>query len=858
MMRKYAIVCLFMMGILGKYFGQSASSAEMVAKNKAIFMYGFTKFFQWSGQKAQGEFKIAVIGATEEFKNALQSIADLKQVDNRKIRIYQLDDLSEMDKMPMMNMLYVDVEKQPEFKLREVPYQTLVVSENEKQLKNTMINFVFIESKLKFSFNTLNTKALGISYNESFEKLAYDLEKDLLFDDNHKSKKKRQSEEMANSQATPETKVENSNKETNTESNSKGEEKQKESVTIVGPLNSSKTGAMMTAKLKAIFMYGFTRYFEWPKENTSGDFRIGLLGADEDLKLEFEKLARIKKVGTQNIELVYLNDKNELKQQKPLNILYYNLSKVSDFSVNDVPKQTLTISDNDAKYYRAMVNFVWHEDKLKFGLNAFLTNNKGLVVKDDFKRLALFEYEPSLEEKKEIMKDLGLKVGMNESKNDPTIAAKLDNSSTAGSTKELSGKSANSIKNKKIINTEWEELINKIKTNLDEVVLSKEESIQIANKFFKQEKDLEQQQLAIDFQMSNIDMQRQLMEKQEQDLKLKEAKLQSQHNELNEQLTKINRQQTIIWLSLVAISAVVFGIFMVFNTYQKSKKTNLLLSTKNEEIETQKLLIEEKQHEIIDSIHYAQRIQKAMLAKKEVLDSYLKDYFILFKPKDVVSGDFYWAQDVLINQQQQLLLITADSTGHGVPGSIMSMLNISCIEKAVEVEKLTAPRDIINHTRIKVIESLKRDGSLEGGKDGMDCTILLIDFRNKKMTYAAANNPIWVMRSNKHDLSDSSQILELEPDKMPVGKHDKDQIPFQQHELQLEKGDIIYTFTDGLADQFGGPKGKKFMYKQMKALLISVASLSMHDQQVTIEKALKDWMGENEQVDDITLIGIRV
>lgn len=393
---------------------------------------------------------------------------------------------------------------------------------------------------------------------------------------------------------------------------------------------------------------------------------------------------------------------------------------------------------------------------------------------------------------------------------------------------------------------------------MDEVVLSKEESIQIANKFFKQEKDLEQQQLAIDFQMSNIDMQRQLMEKQEQDLKLKEAKLQSQHNELNEQLTKINRQQTIIWLSLVAISAVVFGIFMVFNTYQKSKKTNLLLSTKNEEIETQKLLIEEKQHEIIDSIHYAQRIQKAMLAKKEVLDSYLKDYFILFKPKDVVSGDFYWAQDVLINQQQQLLLITADSTGHGVPGSIMSMLNISCIEKAVEVEKLTAPRDIINHTRIKVIESLKRDGSLEGGKDGMDCTILLIDFRNKKMTYAAANNPIWVMRSNKHDLSDSSQILELEPDKMPVGKHDKDQIPFQQHELQLEKGDIIYTFTDGLADQFGGPKGKKFMYKQMKALLISVASLSMHEQQITIEKALKDWMGENEQVDDITLIGIRV
>jgi len=294
-------------------------------------------------------------------------------------------------------------------------------------------------------------------------------------------------------------------------------------------------------------------------------------------------------------------------------------------------------------------------------------------------------------------------------------------------------------------------------------------------------------------------------------------------------------------------------------TYELHEK-NEVLSTKNEEITAQRneieaqrdLVTQQKEHieeihkEVTDSINYAERIQHSFLATRELLDENLNEYFILFQPKAVVSGDFYWAYKL---NNGKFLLATADSTGHGVPGAIMSILNIYSLENAIE-KGLNEPFEILNETRKNIISRLKKDGSNEGGKDGMDASLICFDFANMKFTYSAAYSPIWVIRNNK--------LLLLSPDNMPIGKHENDQISFSQHEFLLQKGDIIYTLTDGFSDQFGGPKGKKYRNRQLRELLNSTSHLPMHEQKQQLNSAFDNWRGNLEQVDDVTIIGIKV
>lgn len=298
---------------------------------------------------------------------------------------------------------------------------------------------------------------------------------------------------------------------------------------------------------------------------------------------------------------------------------------------------------------------------------------------------------------------------------------------------------------------------------------------------------------------------------------------------------------------VIGIISIVGAIFRWRNKQLIARQQQLekTVIERTEEISKQKHLIEEKHKEITDSINYAERIQKSFLATNEHLDSNLKEYFILFKPKDIVSGDFYWSSNLT---NGNFILATADSTGHGVPGAIMSLLNITSLEKAIETE--TEPSSILNTTRNIIIERLKKDGSTEGGKDGMDCSICVYDLINKKLVVAAAHNPVWIVRGE--------EIIEIKYDKMPVGKHDKQSTPFTQQEIQLKDGDIVYTLTDGYADQFGGPSGKKFMSKNLRKLLASNAHLSMKEQLKALETAFINWAKNIEQIDDVTVIGVRI
>jgi serine phosphatase RsbU (regulator of sigma subunit) len=304
------------------------------------------------------------------------------------------------------------------------------------------------------------------------------------------------------------------------------------------------------------------------------------------------------------------------------------------------------------------------------------------------------------------------------------------------------------------------------------------------------------------------------------------------------------------------------------------------LVQKNIVVEQQKHLVEEKHKEITDSINYAERIQRSFLASREMLDANLgvtssipqqrdvsrsePGYFVFFNPKDVVSGDFYWAASTGSATNRKFAFCCADSTGHGVPGAIMSILNISSLEKAIETA--TEPHLILNKTRELIIERLKKDGSPEGGKDGMDCSLLVLNHDKTELTFASANNPVFIVRSVTSSgspeaavsRSETHELLEFRPDKMPVGKHDKDQEPFTLQTVSLQKGDVIYTLTDGFPDQFGGEKGKKYMIKNLKNLFLSIAHLPMGEQYTKLEEEFTIWKGENEQVDDVCIIGVRI
>jgi len=259
------------------------------------------------------------------------------------------------------------------------------------------------------------------------------------------------------------------------------------------------------------------------------------------------------------------------------------------------------------------------------------------------------------------------------------------------------------------------------------------------------------------------------------------------------------------------------------------------------EIINQKEIIEKQRQESIDSINYAERIQYALLPGKTMLDKNLSEHFVLFKPKDIVSGDFYWAAQ----KNNTFYLAVCDSTGHGVPGAFISLLNIRFLNEALYAKNLSAPNEIFNYIRKQLIDKM------DGRNDGMDAILLKIEQTGptQKIEYAAANNHPLLIRDNK--------IIPLPKDKMPVGKGERTE-SFTLQAFDMKKGDTLYLFTDGYADQFGGPKGKKFKYKQLESLLAANNGKPLSEQTKILDKAIIDWKGDLEQVDDILLMGIKI
>lgn len=271
--------------------------------------------------------------------------------------------------------------------------------------------------------------------------------------------------------------------------------------------------------------------------------------------------------------------------------------------------------------------------------------------------------------------------------------------------------------------------------------------------------------------------------------------------------------------------------------YRVKNKANKLLEKQNVQIANQK-------KEITDSINYAKRIQSSILPREEDMRPLFPESFILYKPKDIVSGDFYWFQ----RKPNEFLIATADCTGHGVPGALMSMVGIEKLEALSPL--YTEPSQILEGLNREVKNTLRQSGSDESTRDGMDIALVIIDIREKILHYAGANRPVWIVRDR--------ELTELKPTKAAIGGLTTSEQHFPDSKLALREGDILYMFTDGYADQFGGPEGKKMMTKNFRDFLLKNSHLGMKDQHHLLDKYFEEWKGDYEQVDDILVVGISV
>ncbi len=305
----------------------------------------------------------------------------------------------------------------------------------------------------------------------------------------------------------------------------------------------------------------------------------------------------------------------------------------------------------------------------------------------------------------------------------------------------------------------------------------------------------------------------------------------------------ITQQRAYTYGGIVGFVLMLLVAAVSFRAFKNKQKANIIITEQKQIAEKQKLIIEEKQKEILDSIHYAQRIQHAILAKEEGIRKYFPESFLLYQPKDIVAGDFYFFEYT----DDHIFYAAADCTGHGVPGALVSVVCSNALSRCVKEFELTDPGKILDKARELVLETFRK--SEQEVKDGMDISLIVKNVRTNEYKWAGANNPLWYLQNG--------EMKVIKANKQPIGLIENAQ-PFTSHALNLNKNDTVFLFTDGMADQFGGPKGKKFKYKQMSEVLISLAAKALKIQKETLHKTFNNWKGELEQVDDVCVIGIRI
>jgi len=596
---------------------------------------------------------------------------------------------------------------------------------------------------------------------------------------------------------------------------------------------------------RAVFIFDIAKYIDYGQGFAdSAVFKIGILDKTSELFWEMGNLAKTRKtIQDKPVQLVVFRSEDQILHTQ---LLYVN--KSSGFSLNKVRTkleghETLLLTEG-YEFRESMVNFIGVEGEMpKYGVNEDMITKAGMKVnsnllfqaiktKEDWENLFGKASEQIIIQRDTIKQQLDMiRIQKKEILHQKALLDSLD--------KEISIKENTLSEKQKVLDKQFVR-INKQQGEISiqkQTIIDQQKAVQI------QKDTLANQKEKITIQLARIDDQ------------LK--KISEQDNKIKVQLEAIEKQKLILYFVILALLLVSCLGYYIYRGYKIKKEANIKLEEKNRTISLQKDEIEkqrdlaaaqrdqisyQKRH-IEDSIMYAKRIQTALIPSLELFSDKL-EHFVLYKPLAIVSGDFYWVS----TQSNPQVIISADCTGHGVPGAFMSMLGVTMLNEIVNGKHILMPDQIIENLRQGIIKSLKQVAEEDSIKDGMDIAVCLIDFENNTLWFAGANSPLYLVRNG--------ELIHYRGDKMPVAIHYKME-PFTLHKIDLLKGDAFYVFSDGYADQFGGPNQKKFMSMQLRETLVTMAGMPMLKQGERLNEIFEEWRGAGPQIDDMTMIGVR-
>jgi serine phosphatase RsbU (regulator of sigma subunit) len=601
----------------------------------------------------------------------------------------------------------------------------------------------------------------------------------------------------------------------------------------------------MNDATRSLFILDIAKYIEYDDEiQLHSDFKIGVMGRNTDFYWELYEMAKTRKFIQEKPIKVLMYP--ELDNIEKCHILYVNNRE--GFKMKEVLEKTrgnntLVISEGYA-FNESMINFVMAEGTPRFELHEEKLNMEGLQVNELFREQAIKTREDwealfivtdiALEHEKEVVQEQKIVIDSQEV--------------------EIVKQSAMIRAQKARLDSLNNEILDKEK-NIEQKILILDRQVreigQQNDEIIRQKKEVESQQSTLGKQLEKISQQESQIEQQS-------IQISEQQTILIERLKAIEKQKMLIWFFVIALFLVSGLGYFIYRGYRIKKEANRQLEEKNrlilnqkDEIQQQKEIAEsqrdqiayQKKH-ITDSIHYALRIQTALLPSLELFSEKL-DHFVLYKPRDIVSGDFYWVAEI----GPQIMIISADCTGHGVPGAFMSMLGVSFLNEIILNKGIIQPGQVINSLREEIIRALKQKESHSELKDGMDICVCLLDPEKRSLQFAGALCPLWILSEG--------ELTEIKGDKMPVAIHDTMK-PFTNHWIDLKQGDTFYIFSDGFVDQFGGPNQKKYLSKNFKITLAELQAKPMYEQGSELDRIFEEWREDVEQIDDVTVIGVRV
>lgn len=595
---------------------------------------------------------------------------------------------------------------------------------------------------------------------------------------------------------------------------------------------------------RALYIFDLAKYIDYgPGFADSSSFKIGVLLGDYDLIYELGNLAKTR-TRIQDKPVVIIGFRS-IESITHTQVLYLN--KSAEFNLERVKSrleghQTMLITEG-YEFRETMMNFIVVNGKPRYDINEEAVKSAGMAIPQE----VLFMAIKTKEDWQNLFDIASKEIEVQKE----TIRQQLE---TIEVQREEIIKQRSLLDSLDKMISEKEKALNEKQhvLNLQSAQITRQQGEITIHR-----KTIQEQQLEVQIQKDTLSRQKEKINTQLALIDEQLLRITEQEDKIKVQLATLEKQKLIIYFAILALILVSCLGYYIYHSYRIKKEANIKLEEKNRTISLQKDEIEQqrdlaaaqrdqiayqKKH-ITDSIMYAKRIQTALIPSLELFSDKL-EHFVLYKPLAIVSGDFYWVSAI----DDKQVIISADCTGHGVPGAFMSMLGITMLNEIVTGKHIIMPDQIIEHLRQGVIKSLNQAVDEDTVKDGMDISICLIDFSENLLWFSGANNPLYLVRNK--------ELIHYRADKMPVAIHYRMQ-PFTLHRIELQKGDAFYIFSDGYADQFGGPKEKKYMSNQLKETLVAMSDEPMLKQGERLNEIFEEWRGDNPQVDDVTLIGVR-